>query len=719
MEITVFIALNLSMLFSSHLIAYRYFRGSNFSVQPVTTFLVYISQITFSILFLGVAVKNLGSVFIVILNAGISFSIIFIYRRFIKESVSEFHNKTGLFFKHIFKTGDFALYGLLFLFAVQVVAVIVKVHYLPPHVWDVLVYHLHPVMEWVQQDQIPSFISTPSSHVNFFPLGSKLIHFWFVKFSGDTTWIELPQFIYSLMLILTSYSIMRKISIQKNSALKYALLVYFIPSILIESRTSQDHLVLTVIILITALYFIHTFFPAPRDPGQKAPVVFLALALGLLLGSKISAPVIIFVFFTALLFSKGFNHRKVYAFLIQNRLKIAAGLPLIVILGGYWHLKSGYTLRLYSRFLKNILGSPYLWAAVPGVIILVILLRKGFKTHRKIIFAVIFLILLIGGLGFIKNIDTFTPFLTGHTSPESLLSAKSFNNQYPLFRSTFMKNILSFPFRIKDIGEYSAYSAGLLKMSGFGIQFFTLGMIAYLVTAVLVITRKKYRNDVVGFIFILSTLILASYYVYYYSRANYRLFMFFPVFGIILWAFVSGKLDLQTYYLKVIDVLLIVMVLFNMATCFYEGNPDGRRWKTLFTLDDPLERTSIKYSHFLQPDEWQFLDRYTHPGESVGYFGRFNLSAFAYFDNRMERKIHYLQPLGGFTLIPAGRHRQRLVLTPKLKALLKERNIHYIHILTRKIRLGDTKESCIFIEDPRVIRVTGDLYYFKWKGRQS
>ena len=718
MEIAVFIALNLSMLFSSLLIAYRYFRESNFSVLSVTTFLVYISQITFSILFLGVAVKNLDSVFIVVLNAAVSFAIIFIYRRFIKGAVFESYKKTGYFFKYIFKTGDLALYVLLFLFLVQVVTVIVKMHYLPPHVWDVLVYHLHPVMEWIQQNRIPSFIDTPSSHVNFFPLGSKLIHFWFIKFSGETTWIELPQFIYSLMLIPASYAIMRKISIQKKSALKYALLIYFIPSVLIESRTSQDHLALTVIILITALYFIATFFPVSRDPGQKAPVIFLALALGLLLGSKISAPVIIFIFFTALLFSKGFNHRKVYEFLIQNRLKIAAGLLLIVMLGGYWHLKSGYTLRLYSHFLKTVLDSPFLWAGVPGVIILVFFLRKGSETHRKIIFAVIFLALLIGGLALIKNMDILVPFLTGHTSPEPLLSAKSFNDQYPLFDSTFMKNILSFPFRIKDIGEYSAYSAGLLKMSGFGVQFFSLGMIAYLVTAVLVIARKKYRNGVVGFIFILSTLMLASYYVYYYSRANYRLLMFFPVFGIILWAFVSRKLDLQTYYLKVIDVLIIVMVLFNMAACFYEGNPNGRKWKTLFTLDDPLERTSIKYSHFLKPDEWQFLDRYTRPGEPVGYFGRANLSAYAYFDNRMKRKIHYLQPLGGFTLVPVGPHRQRLVLTPKLKTRLKERNIHYIQIFTRKIRLGSTRESRIFIDDPRVIRVTGDLYYFKWKGRQ-
>lgn len=711
MELTVFVVLNLVMLLSSHLTAYRYFRESNLSVQLVTTFLVYISQVTLSILFLGVAVKNLDGVFIVILNAAVSLSIIFVFRSFIKESLSELHKRAGHFFKNIFKTKDIVLYALLFLFAVQVISLLVKMYYLPPHVWDVLVYHLHPVVEWIQQDQIPSIIRTPTSHINSFPLGAKLFHFWFVKFSGDTTWIELPQFIYGLMLVLTSYSVMRKMNIKENTAIKYALLIYFIPSILIESRTCQDHLALTVIILMTALYFIQMFYPGAQNPGQKTPVLFLSLALGLLLGSKISAPVIIFMFFTALLFSKGFKPRKVYEFFVQNRLKIAAGLVLIVSLGGYWHLKNAYTLRLYSRRLIPALASPYLWGGVFALIILAVVCRKSCK--RKLFFAGLVLVLIFGGLGAVTHVDILKPLLTGHTSPGPLLNSETFQSQYPHLNNTFMKNTLSFPFRIKDIGEYSPYSAGLLKMSGFGIQFFALGVIAYLVTAVLVITRKKYRNHGVGFVFFLSILILASYFVYYYSRANYRLFMFFPVFGIILWAFVSGKLNLHAWHLKLIDVLIIVMVLFNMATCFYEGNPDGRRWKTLFTLDDPLERTPVKYSQFLRRDEWQFLDRYTHPGEPLGHFGRANISAFAYFDNRMERNIYYLPPLGGGTLVTGGR-RQRFILTPKLKERLKERNIHYIHINTRNIRHAGTREGRIFIDDPTVIRLTGNLYYFKW-----
>lgn len=734
MENTAFIILNLLIVFSSYLIAYRHFRESRFSVQLVTAFLVYISQITFSILLLGVVVRNLDHAFILALNAAVSFFIIFIYRHFIKESLIESFKKAGNFFTFIFKTREFTLYALLFLFTVQVITVLVKMYYLPPHVWDVLVYHLHPVVEWVQQAQIPSIIPTPSSHVNFFPLGSKLIHFWFVKFSGETTWIELPQFIYGLALILTSYSIMRSIDIKKNTALKYALLIYFIPSILIETRTCQDHLVLTVIMLFTTLYFLAVFFPGPQKTGQKGqatPVVFLSMSLGLLLGSKISSPVIIFVFFTVLLFSKGLNPRKIYEFFIRHRTEIAAGLALIAVLGSYWHLKSGYALRLYSRRLIPALGSPYLWAGVFLLIILALVRRKYFKTfqvrdvlkkHRKLFIAGLFLALLIGGLGLFKNKDLLGPVLTGYTSPEPLLCDKSFNNRYPLFSGTFMKNILSFPFRIKDIGEHSAYSAGLLKMSGFGIQFITLGMIAYLVVAVRLVTRKIYRNDKVGFIFILSIALLASYYLYYYSRANYRLFMFFPVFGIILWAFVSGKLGLQPYYLKFINGLIVIMVLFNMATCFYEGNLDGQRWKTLFTLDDPLERTPVKYSQFLQQDEWQFLDRYVPPEEPVGFFGGKNLSAFAYFDNKMERKIYYLRPLGGYTLVSDGR--RRFVLTPKLKERLKEKNIHYIHIHTRKVRHQGAKKEAVFIDDPSVVNVTGSLYYFKWKeferkGRQS
>lgn len=712
MTIIIFILLNLAMIFSSHLIAYRYFRDSHFSEQLVTTFLIYICQVTFSILFLGVVVRSLDLLFIVLLNTAVSGFIIAALKRIVRESVFQSYKKTLNFFSHIRKNGDFVLFALLFLFALQAVSLAVKIYYLPSHVWDVLAYHLYPVVKWFQLGEIPSFIHTTAPHINNVPLGAKPFILWFSAFTRGLTWVELPQYISGLIVSLTGYSIMRKISINKTEALRYALLIYFIPSILIESRTAQDHLVLTGAILITALYFIQVFFE-----GNSSRIPFLSLSLGLLLGIKISSPSIIFVFFAALLLSKGFNPRKFAAFFSENKFNIAVGIFIIAALGGYWYLRSGAPVSRYSELFRRTVGSPFFWAGALLLLVIIVLnkpILKVLKNNRKIIPVVIILVLAAGAAGIIAHSEVLKPFLLGHTCPAPILADKTFNTQNPALNNRFMKNILSFPFRIKDIGEHNIYSPSFWRMSGFGVQFFAFGIIAYLGTTFLVVTQKKYRNHPVGFIFIFSVVLLASYFLFYYSRANYRLFMFFPVFGIILWAFVAERINFQPFYLKFIHLAVLVMVLFNIVTCLYGGNINGRSWKTLFTIHEPLERTPAKFSHFLAGDEWQFLDLYTGPEEPVGYFGRYNLLVYPYYDNHMKRKVYYLPSLGSVKVIPVKNRRRRLVLTPELKENLQRRGIHYIHVHARKNPRDKSGVGNIFISDNSVLRVTGNLYYLKW-----
>jgi len=95
----IFILLNILMIFSSNCIAYKFFQKSNFSEQLITAFLIYISQITFSILFLGVVVKNLSIPFIFILNGSISLFIVFVLRKIIKESICHSYQRISDFFK--------------------------------------------------------------------------------------------------------------------------------------------------------------------------------------------------------------------------------------------------------------------------------------------------------------------------------------------------------------------------------------------------------------------------------------------------------------------------------------------------------------------------------------------------------------------------------------------------------------------------------------------
>jgi hypothetical protein len=716
----IFILLNLVMLFSSHLAAFRYFKKSQFSQQLITTFLIFTSQVTFSILFLGLIVKNLGLPWIILLNSAISFSIIFIFRKTIKESLIQSYEKILNFSKDMFRAKDIFLYLVVFLLIIQVMLLLVKIYYLPPHVWDVFSYHLHPVAEWHQQNKIPGFIDSPVTRLNRNPMGSKLLIFWCFFFSNGIRWVELPQFIFGLLVILVSFSLMLKMNIGKFIALRYAILTYFIPLILIESRTCQDHLVLTGATLMVILYFVNVFYE-----GKNTQFIFLALSLGLLLGMKISTPHIIAVFFLALFLSRGFNRFKFLEFLDKNKAKIAAGLLIILAMGGYWFLKDHLIFRSYLNAIQRIFSGNFLYISF-SVVLLVFFLRLGIKKlrvkeflkrHKVIVVIGIVIILILGSYGILKNKGLIKTFVLTHQSPTPLLHSSSLAADYPILKtlnSQFLRNLLVFPFRIKDIGFYPSYTPDFLEKSGFGIQFFGFGLIAYIIMAIGCAVKKKYRNDIVGFITIFSIILLLSYFTYYYSAANYRMFMFFPVFGIILWAFIITSLDFPTYYLKYIDVLILVMILFNISVCFFEGNMMANKWKTLITVNNPLERTSSKYSHFLNGNDWQFLDNYVHPREPIGYTGHYDSWVFPYFDNRLERKIYYLRSLPGFKLAKMAPKINRMVFTPRFVKCLKRLGIHYIHINLKGARHLSKKIKGVYIDDKRVYRITKNLYYFKW-----
>jgi hypothetical protein len=221
-----------------------------------------------------------------------------------------------------------------------------------------------------------------------------------------------------------------------------------------------------------------------------------------------------------------------------------------------------------------------------------------------------------------------------------------------------------------------------------------------------------------GFILIFSVLLLSVYFFVYFSWANYRSFIFFGVTGIILWAFILEKITPPAYYLRYIDVLIVIMILFNAVTCFFEGNMSARRWKTLLTIDNPVDRTSIKYSSLIKKskdrENWEFIDRYTGPDQPIGFSAGKAAWTFPYFDNRLRRRIFYLHKLPGFRIEHRetdGVSYQMLEFTPDFKASLIQRGVRFIHLsrdIPHKLR--------IFMPEhiDNVTGITGSLYYFKW-----
>ena len=715
----VFILLNFLVLTSSYVTALQFSGKSPFSEKLAATILVYTAQVTFTILFLGVVLRNLGFPGIIILNSVISLLILAVFKKQSKEAFPDFYSQCRASFSYLIQSRDYFLYFLILLFSVQAILLLIKIYFLPPHVWDVFAYHLHPVVEWFQQNMIPASIDTPVVRLNRNPMGSKLLHFWIVKFAQDLTWVELPQFVSGIMLTLTSYALMLKMEIKKNIALRYAILIYFIPLILIESRTCQDHLVLTAASIISALYFVNVFFEK-----NYSQLLFLGLSFGLVLGLKISGAHILIIFFLALLLTKGFKLSPILDFFKKNGLQVLLGALAAFILGGYWYFKD---LSIFISYLKTVERISAVKLAVMAVLLCMVILllwlafnklrRIDFFKNKKVIIGAVVLISIIALVGVVKNAGLIKTFVFRNDSPSALLSDKTFYAQHPILKavkSDFSRNVLLFPFRIKDIGRNNAYSADSLEQSGFGVQFFGFGLMAYAVMLILFF-KKKYRDSIAGFVFLYSVTLLLTYFFYYFSKVNYRLFMFFPVFGIMLWAFLISKWDMPKIYLKFIDGLILVMILFNMAAVLFEGNSETKRWQDMLTMDNPVERTAIKYStFFIKGDDWLFIDRYIKPSEPIGYMAHTDSWIFPYFDNRMERRIYHLRSLKGFRLIVIDKKNDRLEFNPDFKESLKQRKIHYIHLNAQGVRNRREYSRHIVIDDKEVYPVTDNLFYFKW-----
>jgi hypothetical protein len=751
----LFVFLNLLMIFSSHLAAYRFFKNARLAEHLINTFLLYITQVIFSIIFLGALVKNLDILYLILLNSTISLAVIFVSRKSLKPSITVSYKKFSGFLKYIVKSKDYFLYILLFLFALQVTATLVKIYYLPPHVGDVFSYHLHPVVEWFQQGEILSYTDTPVWRVNENPLGTKPVHLWFAVFLKDITWIEIPQFLFGILLSLVSYTLMLKLNIRKNSALRYAVLIYFIPAVLLQSRTCQDHLILAACTFMAVLYLINVIWEERYNY-----ILLLFAVLGFLFGIKTHSTLVIFVLWAAVLLSRGFNGAQVAAFIKKNRSRLALGTGIFMGYACYFIISN---MTLYEKLWTKYSGRFSITILIPLVlaVVLYVLLRRivkkfkipGYfkmgmasptnycmgsgKSHReekiyqkskvseginkirpKLPTMTVALVLLCLTVVVIKYRHFLRPFFLGHRSPV-MITNRSFAREYPALNTSLIKNLLAFPFRIKDIGLYTAYTPDLLEKSGFGVQFFAFGLISYILLVPLCVFKKAYRNSIMGFLLVFSLLLLLIYFTVYFSWANYRSFIFFGVIGIISWAFLLEKLAIPTYFLKYIDVLLVLMILFNGMTCFFEGNMSARRWKILFTINNPAERTSIKYSSLIwltkNKESWEFIDQYISPEQAIGYSGGEAGWTFPYFDNRMKRRIYFLKSLPGFKVEKRekkGVIYNMLKFTPDFKASLKQRGIRFLHLSKR-----DTpQKQKIFISEGSadVYKVTDELYYFKW-----
>lgn len=720
MIISVFIILNILIFFSCSLLAFVSATENRIS-RILLTAMVYMSgQITISVLFSGVILNHLEPRFLILGNLLLSVMVIYHYRKWVQPLLRKFFHDLSESSREILNSKNPLLYLLILLFTAQALIILIKIYYLPPHVWDVYTYHLHPMAEWLQQGRIPSLIDTPVIRANTNPLGAHIFHYWMVALLGDLTWIEIPQFFGGMLLALSVYVLLTFLKIPRLQALIYAITAYFTPISLIQSRTCQDHLLLAAYICSAAVFFIGVFIYE-----RSFFILPLGMVLGLIIGIKQNSPLILAMFFLALFIAKGFALRQLLKALKDFPRLWLTGLLLMLMTGSYWFFREGVLVKKYIEMARSH-GARLL---LPFLSLLLLIFfythikkrffRKNMSRSIKIGMALLLCCGLITLLGVYFHRGGLIPLL----KPAFLATSPIPAHQLQPYGS-LVKNLLSAPGRIKDTG--APFSPDNDNISGFGPVFMVLGVPAFLLIPIWLFGGKRSSPPggdsedergkiILRFLFLLPLLIVFNTFLYYSSRFSYRMYIFWPAFGVILWAALVQRINFSRGILRLLEIVLAAIVLFSGITSFWEGESRPQQWKSLFTMNEPSSRTMTEFSSLLDAPDFHFLSDCASSDEPVAFTGGVDTWIFPLYDHHLRRRLIFLNTLDGFAVgsEPGNPYGARILdFSPKLRDNLRKRGVRLIYLPRQGC---NSWEIVKFRENERdIIQITENLFYFQF-----
>jgi hypothetical protein len=158
-----------------------------------------------------------------------------------------------------------------------------KSYFFPNYVWDEMVYHLHPVVEWHRAKQILFSIPSPSGWVNSEVLGSKRMVYWLFTFIGNDTFINITQTFSALILCLATFRLMRNLGTTATYAMLSVFAILNLPLVIIQATTNQEHLTLAAYTLSMVSLTYEKFH------SRVFHLIVIMMSIALLLSCKTSA----------------------------------------------------------------------------------------------------------------------------------------------------------------------------------------------------------------------------------------------------------------------------------------------------------------------------------------------------------------------------------------------------------------------------------------------
>jgi hypothetical protein len=223
----------------------------------------------------------------------------------------------------------------------------------PPHVWDVLTYHLPNVAEWVRHHRIFE-ITTPVARSNALPMGFEVLLAYVGVFFNDDLYLRFVETAFGLLACPVAYGIFHEIMpAARHTGMRVimALAFFCTPAILFQLNASRNDLSINILYLFT-LYFCLISWRTQSTRLMLPGGIAAGLAFGMKPTAVLSLSPILLGYTVAMVRVRGLRRTLVGALPV-------AGFGLLV--GAPWYIKNLIVYGHPTRAISGAVGNTFVW----------------------------------------------------------------------------------------------------------------------------------------------------------------------------------------------------------------------------------------------------------------------------------------------------------------------------------------------------------------------
>lgn len=501
------------------------------------------------------------------------------------------------------------------LFLLNAATIAYRIYILPPSVWDVNTYHLIAPITWYQTEAIPMEIESPVDRINYNYLGTKIYNYWTILLDGSLTYVEVTQFLFAFLLLYVCYLLLRLLTVNRGMALIFSILAISFPTILIQMRTAHDHM--SVLAMTFVLLYLLSRLIMTRRFSTLTEILNIAIVTALLVSFKINGLMYLVVF----------------------------AVSLVMVMRG--------SLRSFPTAIKSVKITK-LTGTVAVLVLVACLFVAGYWGTKN----------------YLSGYHSFSQHYENMTTTKNTQSAAIAGSRY--FKRLFL-NIKVIPERILDLP--SQYNPDSTNISGYGIQFFSIGLLGYIIAILLLFSNRElplFMNvrGVVLFLVLSSFITQALYYMLYFTPYNYRLFTVFPIVGVLLAGVMFFLARPTKWQRSALYFLSFLMLSFNFVVLPTVENATPQQFAHAFSKRSPVG--VVVYNDKLD-DDWRLLSL-LEADKVVAYYTHEDGFLLPYYDEKLRTKII---SLSNYDYVIFGK---AMYISNSVAEQMKTDGVDYVHI---------------------------------------